>query len=685
MATPFPGTVWTILDASGNQVQGAKVYTYAAGTLTAKAVYTTAALSVACSNPVIADGSGRVQFFMGSGTYRFRVFDASDVEITGLAVDNVTAADDISANLAASSGSSLVGFVQSGTGTAARTVQAKLRELGVFASDFSGYDPTGVLASDSAIAAAIAQAAAQGLYTVYITGTPKIASAISYSNKLALVGVGAGGFFTNDPTTFPVRILCGGVTGYVFDQPDVADGSGALTLENICFDGKSGSIRSTTLQGIVKASTTAGQSSFFLRMRNCMVGGSDSATAILDLSGEVFAEFNNCFFRDWPNGYGHKGGLASILGTTTTFNKCYWNSCRQVGEWLTNITDVTYNDCVMESCVVGVAAAYANVTFNSLYSENMGYDPSGTSTTTGLTPRSFGIGDSPAITGNVSAVFTCRYGQMTFNQPTLQNTTGGKKWFDGIGRSGATNGGSIKVKEVSFAAGSIATLFTADSDTPSSRENFEYEMTAKPSFGAYVSAADARMLTKGRVPLLWSDSNVRPVEVDAGIFTLPALSSGGLTALPTIAPSGGTNAVGDRVKMAPSQYTKGTRTAYRCIVGGSAAASRWAIDEFISSSSSGSVANAATLTVTASAKDNPGEVHVWQVMASTGANIESHYRVSMQAFSGAGQLGIESIVTTRALTFAITWGDPYTITVTNASGVTLNVYARLISVTSTVA
>lgn len=90
MAQPFPGTVWTITDASGNPVSGAKVYTYAAGTLTAKAVYTDASLATASSNPVIADTLGRVTFFMGSRAYRFRVFDASDVEITALAEDNIS-------------------------------------------------------------------------------------------------------------------------------------------------------------------------------------------------------------------------------------------------------------------------------------------------------------------------------------------------------------------------------------------------------------------------------------------------------------------------------------------------------------------------------------------------------------------------------------------------------------------
>jgi hypothetical protein len=110
MAQPFPGTVWTITDASGNPVSGAKVYTYAAGTLTAKAAYTTAALTIAASNPIIADSSGRAQFFLGAGAYRVRVFDANDVELPAYACDNMANDVTYEFNQAATGGF----FVQNG-------------------------------------------------------------------------------------------------------------------------------------------------------------------------------------------------------------------------------------------------------------------------------------------------------------------------------------------------------------------------------------------------------------------------------------------------------------------------------------------------------------------------------------------------------------------------------------------
>lgn len=117
MAAPFPGTVWTVNDSAGNPVSGAKIYTYEAGTLTAKAVYTSSALTTAASNPVICDASGRAQFFRGSGSYRFRVFDSSDVELTAYAADNISGDDTTAADLASAadgSGDALIATKQVG-------------------------------------------------------------------------------------------------------------------------------------------------------------------------------------------------------------------------------------------------------------------------------------------------------------------------------------------------------------------------------------------------------------------------------------------------------------------------------------------------------------------------------------------------------------------------------------------
>lgn len=123
MATPFPGTVWTITDDSGNPISGAKIHTYSAGTLTDKAVYTTSALSVATSNPIIANPDGTARFYFGSGAYRIRVFDANDVELPKYAEDNMTDPAGLTIDLAGSGGADMVGLTRTFTGAVATTLQ----------------------------------------------------------------------------------------------------------------------------------------------------------------------------------------------------------------------------------------------------------------------------------------------------------------------------------------------------------------------------------------------------------------------------------------------------------------------------------------------------------------------------------------------------------------------------------
>jgi hypothetical protein len=118
--------------ATGAPLSGGKVYTYAAGGLVAADTWTTAALAVKNANPVVLNAAGRASIWLGSNAYRIIMTDSTDV--TMYDVDNITAPVAAS-ELAASSGSSLVGFLQAGTGAQARTAQAKLRDI-VNAVDF---------------------------------------------------------------------------------------------------------------------------------------------------------------------------------------------------------------------------------------------------------------------------------------------------------------------------------------------------------------------------------------------------------------------------------------------------------------------------------------------------------------------------------------------------------------------
>lgn len=126
-------------DNNGDPLTGGKLYTYAAGTTTPLAAYTTSAGNVAHANPIILDAAGRTPsggeiWLTDAVDYKFVLATGTDVVLGTF--DNVAGnGSGIYAGLAASSGSSLVGFLQSGAGAVARTVQSKLRDV-VSVKDF---------------------------------------------------------------------------------------------------------------------------------------------------------------------------------------------------------------------------------------------------------------------------------------------------------------------------------------------------------------------------------------------------------------------------------------------------------------------------------------------------------------------------------------------------------------------
>lgn len=97
------------LDANANPYAGAKWFFYATGTTTPQTVYTTSALSVAHSNPVVADSSGKFAniYFNPALVYR-GVLKNADESVTLHDIDPVNSG--IVSQLASTDGSGLVGF-----------------------------------------------------------------------------------------------------------------------------------------------------------------------------------------------------------------------------------------------------------------------------------------------------------------------------------------------------------------------------------------------------------------------------------------------------------------------------------------------------------------------------------------------------------------------------------------------
>jgi hypothetical protein len=149
-------------DANSSPLSGAKWYFYATGTTTPQAVYTTAALATPHANPVVADSGGQFApiYFDATLTYRGILKTSAGSTIQDLDPINTG----VMGQLSASTGSSIVGFLQTGTGATARTAQDKLREV-VSITDFGA--TTGATDNKTAIEAAVTSAMANGR-SVYI-------------------------------------------------------------------------------------------------------------------------------------------------------------------------------------------------------------------------------------------------------------------------------------------------------------------------------------------------------------------------------------------------------------------------------------------------------------------------------------------------------------------------------------
>ena len=91
--SPYGGVGAQFLDNAGNVLTGGKIETYAAGTTTPQATYTTSAGNVFHANPIILDASGRVpsggEIWLTDGlSYKFVLRDSNNVLIA--TYDNVT-------------------------------------------------------------------------------------------------------------------------------------------------------------------------------------------------------------------------------------------------------------------------------------------------------------------------------------------------------------------------------------------------------------------------------------------------------------------------------------------------------------------------------------------------------------------------------------------------------------------
>jgi hypothetical protein len=139
---PLTITPYQIIDGrngAAKSCNNCSIYTYAAGTTTPLATYTDSMLGTTLPNPVktnaagyAVSNSGAITGIWTSGSVCYKIILKDAGAVTVWSQDNVCnpaiAASNLQTLLASSAGSSYIGFIQSGTGAVAETVQAKLRQ-----------------------------------------------------------------------------------------------------------------------------------------------------------------------------------------------------------------------------------------------------------------------------------------------------------------------------------------------------------------------------------------------------------------------------------------------------------------------------------------------------------------------------------------------------------------------------
>jgi hypothetical protein len=242
--SPAAGAAAQFFTNDGVPLAGGLIYTYAAGTTTPQAAYTSSTGGTAWSNPIVLNSAGRVSgggeiWLTGNLAYKFVLYDSTSVLIATYdqirGVGDTTELLAFEALLAGSTGSSLVGFLQSGTGAVATTVQTKLRES-VSVLDF-GAVGNGVTNDTAAIQAAINYAAPLNIPVFFPGGTyivlPATAQTGAGTYNTALVMLGNMHIIGDHGATIKVA------DNYSTDASpkELAIFSTVLSIGNVTFEG----------------------------------------------------------------------------------------------------------------------------------------------------------------------------------------------------------------------------------------------------------------------------------------------------------------------------------------------------------------------------------------------------------------------------------------------------------------
>jgi len=362
--SPVGGVAQQFFTNNGVPLSGGLIYTYVAGSTTPAATYTSSTGTIAHTNPIVLDSSGRVpggEIWLTNGiTYKFVLKDSSSVLIG--TYDNVNSINDptallnYEASIASSSGSSLVGYLASGTGAVATTVQAKLRES-VSVKDF-GATGDGTTNDTAAIQAALNASAA----VYFPKGTYLISSALTIPSTSAgsyLYGDGENIsiILTNTAVSPAMITSASGVTSCnLTDIQLVNTGGTACVNVTDATTGLLGFSQRVIFKGNPCISGTGPGTNPVMYFDKCAFFADLATSKCISLSGSnAYNDFtvqNSVFFCksgaygiDIENTNGSSGALIQgIKILNNTFEQCDGGAIRLGSSWLAYIVGNYFDD-----------------------------------------------------------------------------------------------------------------------------------------------------------------------------------------------------------------------------------------------------------------------------------------------------------------------------------------------------
>jgi hypothetical protein len=174
-------------DNSGVILSGGKLYSYAAGTTTPQATYTSVSGATAHTNPIVLDSAGRIatgEIWLTAGeNYKFVLYTSTNVLIATW--DNITGIN----GTGITSNAVNVQYDPAGTGAVTTNVQAKLRQV-VSVKDF-GAVGNGTTDDTAAIQAAIDATVGGGTLLLPV-GTYLVSDTLTFTSVITFQGQGVG-------------------------------------------------------------------------------------------------------------------------------------------------------------------------------------------------------------------------------------------------------------------------------------------------------------------------------------------------------------------------------------------------------------------------------------------------------------------------------------------------------------